>query len=90
MAKARITYLSETEKEFVHQKTLEVLEKVGVAYNSPKAIELLQSAGARVDREALTARLTWDLIEPALRPSRGRSCSPAATRPGTASSAATG
>ena len=67
MAKARITYLSDTEKEFVHQKTLEVLEKVGVAYNTPKAIELLEAAGARVDREALTARLTWDVIEPALK-----------------------
>ena len=66
MAKARITYLSETEKEFVHEKTLEVLEKVGVAYNTPKAIDLLEAAGARVDREALTARLTWDVIEPAL------------------------
>ena len=67
MARARITYLSETEKEFVHEKTLEVLEKVGVAYNTPKAIDLLEAAGARVDREALTARLTWDVIEPALK-----------------------
>ena len=60
MAKARITYLSQAEKEFVHEKTLEVLEKVGVAYNTPQAIDLLEAAGARVDREALTARLTWD------------------------------
>jgi len=67
VARARITYLSETEKEFVHEKTLEVLEKVGVAYNSPRAIDLLEEAGGRVDREALTARLTWDIIEPALR-----------------------
>jgi trimethylamine--corrinoid protein Co-methyltransferase len=67
VAKARITYLSEAEKEFIHEKTLEVLEKVGVAYNTPQAIELLEAAGARVDREALTARLTWDVIEPALK-----------------------
>jgi trimethylamine--corrinoid protein Co-methyltransferase len=66
VAKARISYLSAQEKDFVHEKTLEVLEKVGVAYHTPKAIELLAAAGARVDREALTARLTWDLIEPAL------------------------
>ena len=67
MARARITYLSDTEKEFVHQKTLEVLGKVGVAYNTPRAIDRLEAAGARVDREALTARLTWDVIEPALK-----------------------
>ena len=45
MAKARITYLSETEKEFVHEKALEVLEKVGVAYNTPKALDLLEAPG---------------------------------------------
>ena len=67
MARARITYLSEAEKEFVHEKTLEVLAKVGVAYNTPRAIDLLEAAGARVDREALTARLTWDVIEAALK-----------------------
>ncbi|HEX5643097.1 MAG TPA: trimethylamine methyltransferase family protein [Thermoleophilia bacterium] len=67
MARARITYLSAVEKEFVHEKTLEVLEKVGVAYNTPRATDLLAAAGARVDRAALTARLTWDVIEAALR-----------------------
>jgi trimethylamine---corrinoid protein Co-methyltransferase len=67
VARACITYLSASEKEFVHEKTLEVLQKVGIAYNTPEAIELLDGAGARVDREALTARLTWDVIEPALK-----------------------
>jgi trimethylamine--corrinoid protein Co-methyltransferase len=67
VAKARITYLSDAEKGFIHEKTLEVLERVGVAYNTPRAIDLLAAAGARVDREALTARLTWDVVEPALK-----------------------
>ncbi len=67
MAKARITYLSGAEQDFVHEKTLEVLERVGVAYNTPRAIDLLEEAGARVDRAALTARLTWDVIGPALK-----------------------
>jgi trimethylamine--corrinoid protein Co-methyltransferase len=67
VARARITYLSQAEKEFVHEKTLQVLEKVGVAYNAPKAMDLLEAAGVRVDRGALTARLTWDVIEPALK-----------------------
>ena len=57
MARARATYLSEREKDFLHEKTLEVLEKVGVAYNMPQAIDLLASAaGAEVDRDALTAK----------------------------------
>jgi trimethylamine--corrinoid protein Co-methyltransferase len=67
VARARITYLSDAEKDFIHEKTLEVLAKVGVAYNSPKAIDLLASAGVPVDRERLTAKLSWDVIEAALR-----------------------
>jgi trimethylamine---corrinoid protein Co-methyltransferase len=66
VAKARITYLSDDDQQFIHEKTLQVLAEVGVAYNSPKAIDLLAAAGAQVDREALTAKLTWDVIEPAL------------------------
>ena len=45
MAKARITYLSAAEKDFVHEKTLEVLANVGVAYNTPQAIDLLAAGG---------------------------------------------
>ena len=67
MARARATYLSEREKDLLHEKTLEVFEKVGVAYKTPQAIELLASAGAEVDRDALTAKLTWDIIEPCLK-----------------------
>ena len=67
MAQARITYLSESEKQFVHEQTLRVLAEVGVAYNTPQAIELLAAAGAQVDSEKLTARLGWDLIESCLK-----------------------
>lgn len=67
MAKARITYLSPAEKDFLHEKTLEVLADVGIAYNTQQAIDLLEQAGAEVDRETLRAKLTWDLIEPCLK-----------------------
>lgn len=63
MARARVTYLSEAEKAFVHEKTMQVLEHVGVAYNTPLAIDLLAEAGAQVDRERLTARFGWELVE---------------------------
>lgn len=67
MARARIHYLSDSEKEFIHEKVLEVLADVGIAFNTPQAIDLLEDAGAEVDREKLTAKLTWDVIEPALK-----------------------
>ncbi len=63
MARARVTYLSEAEKAFIHEKTMQVLEQVGVAYNTPLAIDLLAEAGAQVDRERLTARFGWELVE---------------------------
>jgi trimethylamine---corrinoid protein Co-methyltransferase len=67
VARARIEYLSSRESDFIHEKTLELLAKVGVAYNSPKALDVLEAAGVRVDRERLTATLDWDVIEAALR-----------------------
>jgi Trimethylamine:corrinoid methyltransferase len=67
VAKARLSYLSDDEKQFIHEKTLQVLAEVGVAYNTPQAIDLLEAAGAQVDRQTLTAKLTWDVIEPALK-----------------------
>jgi trimethylamine--corrinoid protein Co-methyltransferase len=67
VAKATAQYLSQREKDFLHEKTLEVLGEVGIAYNSPAAIDILEQAGAQVDRDALTAKLTWDIIEPCLK-----------------------
>ena len=72
MARAKITYLSESEKDFLHEKTLEVLGTVGVAYNTPQAMDILESAGVEVDRETMRARLTRDVIEACLKTVPGR------------------
>ena len=63
MARAKIQYLSEDDQSFVHEQTVRVLEEVGIAFNSEKAIDLLAEAGAPVDRAALTAKLPWELVE---------------------------
>jgi trimethylamine---corrinoid protein Co-methyltransferase len=67
VARARIEYLSAREADFVHEKTLQVLSTVGVAYNSALALDVLEDAGVAVDRERLTAKLDWPIIEAALR-----------------------
>ena len=67
MAQVRLSYLSDSEKEFVHEQTVKVLEEVGVAYNTPQAIDIVEAAGAEVDRDALTAKLPWALVEAASR-----------------------
>ena len=67
MARARMTYLSEAEKQFVHEQTASILEEVGVGYNAPAAIDLLEEAGAVVDRARLRAKLPWELVERCLK-----------------------
>ena len=63
MAKARLQYLTDADRQFIHEQTLRVLSEVGVAYNTPTLTNLLIDAGATVDPETLTARLPWELIE---------------------------
>jgi trimethylamine--corrinoid protein Co-methyltransferase len=66
MARARLTYLSADDREFVHEQALRVLAEVGVGYNTPEAIDLLADAGAQVDRARLTARVPQELVESCL------------------------
>ena len=63
MARARLSYLTDEDRRFVHEQVAFVLEEVGIGYNSPAAIDLLEEAGAEVDRERLRARLPWDLVQ---------------------------
>ena len=63
MTRPHVSYLSREEQEFVHEQALRVLWEVGIGYNTPEAIELLGDAGARVDRDALTAKVPGELVE---------------------------
>ena len=63
MAGLRVSFLSETERDTLHELTLTVLEEVGVAYNTPAAMEVLEGTGAILDRDRLTARLPRELVE---------------------------
>ncbi len=63
MARPRLIYLDDADRAFIHEQTVRVLEQAGVAYNSPQAIDLLEEAGAPVDRARLSARLPWELVE---------------------------
>jgi len=67
VARPRFEYLSDDEKQFVHEQTVRLLEEVGVAYNTPTLTGLLREAGATVDEARLVAKLPWDLVERCLR-----------------------
>lgn len=63
MARVRLDYLSDADKQSFHEQVVRILEEVGVAYNTPTLTALLADAGAVVDDERLTARLPWELVE---------------------------
>ncbi len=63
MARPSLRYLDDADRQFVHEQTLRVLSEVGVAYNTPTLTAPLRDAGAIVDPDKLTAKLSWELIE---------------------------
>jgi trimethylamine--corrinoid protein Co-methyltransferase len=67
VARPRLQYLSDADRQFIHEQTLRVLAEVGVAYNTPTLTGLLADAGATVDAASLTAKLPWELIERCLK-----------------------
>lgn len=50
----------------LHTATLEVIEKVGVRFPSPQALDILEAHGAVVDRKTMVARIRGEAIESAL------------------------
>jgi len=51
----------------VHEHSLDVLENVGIDYKTPKALEILENKGCRVDYDRNWASIPPDLVEWAIR-----------------------
>ena len=66
----RLSVLSHAQIEQIHQATLEVLERTGVQFNHPRALELLDGAGARVDGNRV--RFPSWMVEEAIRKAPSR------------------
>jgi trimethylamine--corrinoid protein Co-methyltransferase len=58
--------LSQADVHLIHTSALDILEKAGVEVNSPKALELLAEAGARLDRSTSRAWLSRSMVEDAI------------------------
>jgi trimethylamine---corrinoid protein Co-methyltransferase len=58
--------LSVQEKERIHGRALDVLEKVGIKFNSRQALDILEEAGCPVNRDELSAKIPPRLVEQAL------------------------
>ncbi len=63
MARLTARLLDQAERDTLHEQTLTVLEEVGVAYNTPAALDVLEGTGAVLDRDRLSARLPRELVE---------------------------
>jgi len=68
--------LTQTETETVHRRSLDLLEAVGIEYNTPRALEVLEALGCPVDYERGWASLPREVVERALKqaPSTVRLC----------------
>ena len=58
--------LTRHEIDQLHDRSLALLEKVGIDYKTPRALEILEGVGCRVDYERAWASLPRDLVEWAL------------------------
>ncbi|MGD8463090.1 MAG: trimethylamine methyltransferase family protein [Anaerolineae bacterium] len=58
--------LTRREIDRIHEHSLDLLERVGIDYKTPRALEILEAAGCRVDYDRTWVSLPRDLVEWAL------------------------
>jgi len=58
--------LARHDVERIHEHSLELLERVGIDYQTPRALEILEQAGCPVDYDRTWASLPRDVVEWAL------------------------
>ncbi len=66
MPSPRVSLLHPSDRDLIHERTLEVLDQVGVRFQSANAREVLKDAGCRVDHEGGIVRIPAQLVEWAL------------------------
>ena len=59
-------FLSEDEQLKVHEKSIKILEEVGVRFISEKALKVLKKNGARVDYSEKLAKIPREMVDQAL------------------------
>ncbi len=58
--------LTRHDVERIHEHSLDLLERVGIDYKTPQALEILEKLGCRVDYDRTWASLPRELVEWAL------------------------
>jgi trimethylamine--corrinoid protein Co-methyltransferase len=60
-------FISDDQVKQIHEKSLYLLQKVGIDYKTPRAIEILEGAGCKVDYDNTWASIPPDLVEWAIK-----------------------
>ena len=69
----KLDLLSRDEIEFIHDRSLGILDDIGVAFHDTDAVDLFRRAGALVDRDRPGVRIGREIVEEALRTVPGTS-----------------
>ncbi len=67
MARARMHFLTRSERELIHSQSLRCLGELGVLIRSREVLRLLEGAGAIVDHDRQLARMPEGMVNEALR-----------------------
>jgi trimethylamine--corrinoid protein Co-methyltransferase len=67
MARARMEFLTQDERELIHAQSLRCLEELGVLIRSKQVLQLLGDSGARVDHGKHLARIPEAMVTDAIR-----------------------
>lgn len=67
MAVARMRFLSSTEENLIHEKSLETLSKIGVLVRSESVLSLLEDSGADTDTKSRIAKIPEGMVREALK-----------------------
>lgn len=66
MAYIKTTFLTKSEEDFIHAKSIECLKEVGVRVDSESVLEMLEKKGASVDYENFIAKIPEKIIDESL------------------------
>ncbi len=66
MSLSTMPVLASQDMERIHQHSLDLLERVGVVYNTPRVLEILEPLGCQVDYDRTWASLPREVVEWAL------------------------
>jgi trimethylamine:corrinoid methyltransferase-like protein len=65
--KLGLNFLSEDEKQRIHQDSIKILSRVGVKFMSNKALDILERNGASVDYDSRVAKMPEEMVDEALK-----------------------